>query len=147
VTPRVAVVIALLVMLPACGRDEPTSLTVSEMTAYAPLPGQPSGVAYFLLENTASNAVTLQHVTSPQFTMVEMHTTLLDGGMSRMMPLDSVMIAGLSMLEFAPGGNHLMLMGPHDGLNAGDDVTLEFHYRYDGQDEGLVAVRALLQSR
>jgi len=134
-------------MLPACGRDQPPSLTVSEISAYAPLPGQPSGVAYFSLENTASDAVTLQLITSPQFTTVEMHTTLLDGGMSRMMALDSLTIAGGSMIEFAPGGNHLMLMGGHDGLNAGDNVTLEFHYRYDGQDEGLLAVRALLQSR
>lgn len=146
-TRPVALVVALLVVLPACGRDQPRSLTVSEITAYAPLPGQPSGVAYFSLRNAATSAVILQHVTSPEFALVEMHTTLMDDGMSRMMALDSMTIAELSTIEFAPGGTHLMLMRPHDGLSVGDRVTLEFHYRYDGQDEGLLAVRAQLRSR
>jgi periplasmic copper chaperone A len=137
----------LLVMLPACSRDEPPAFNVAAVTAYAPLPGQSSGVAYFSLENSATMAVTLQHVTSPEFTSVQMHTTLLDAGISRMMPLDSLTIAAFSAIEFAPGGTHLMLMGPHEDLGAGDDVTFEFHYRYEGQDDDRLAVRALLQSR
>jgi hypothetical protein len=135
----------------ACGPTAPPSLTATELTAYAPLPGQPAGVAYVSLTNSASTAVTLLGVTSPEFAHIEMHTTLLDDGLARMMQLDSLTIAERSGVVFAPGGPHLMLMQPATGLSVGDLVTLEFHFAYaaehDGSDDGLLAVRAPLQSR
>jgi periplasmic copper chaperone A len=157
---RAAVVFALMVVLAACGREEPAALTATEITAYAPLPGQPAGVAYFWLTNSAATAVTLRRVTSPEFARVEMHTTLVDDGLSRMTALDSLTIAEHSGIAFAPGGPHLMLMEPVSGLDVGDVVTLEFHFDYDDEeyvadderqgdamDNGLLAVRAPLQAR
>ena len=156
---RAAVVLPLLVVLAACAREEPPSLTATEITAYAPLPGQPAGVAYFSLTNSAASAVTLRRVTSPDFARVEMHTTLVDDGLARMMALDSLTIAEHSGIAFAPGGPHLMLMEAANGLAVGDVVTLEFHFvyeeyvvdderRHDGTGEdGFLAVRAPLQSR
>jgi hypothetical protein len=101
--------------------------------------------------------VTLRRVTSPEFARVEMHTTLIDDGLARMMALDSLTIAERSGLTFAPGGPHLMLMEPVSALSVGDVVTLEFHFDYDEEyaaDEqgpqngnGFLAVRAPLQSR
>jgi periplasmic copper chaperone A len=124
---------------------------VSDMTAYAALPGQPAGVAYFSVQNTMSTAVTLRRVSSPEFANVEMHTTLMDGGIARMTPLDLLTVAGRSVVVFTPGGPHLMLMEPVDGLEIGDDVTLEFHYEADGDPDSegprLLAVRTPLESR
>jgi hypothetical protein len=123
------------------------------------LPGQPAGVAYFSLKNSTATAVTLRHVTSPQFARVEMHTTLVDDGFASMTALDSLTIAEHSGIAFAPGGPHLMLMEPLDGLGVGDVVTLELHFDYDeeyvadndgqhdGAGNGFLAVRAPLQSR
>lgn len=136
-----------LVMLAACARDESGSFSVTDVTAYAPLVGQASGVAYFLLENSTTAALTLERVTSPEFGAVQMHTTLLDQGISRMQPLDSLTVPALSIMEFGPGGRHLMLMEPRANVGAGDGVTLEFHYRHDGQGDKRLAVRTRLQSR
>jgi copper(I)-binding protein len=134
-------------------------LTVTEIAAYAPLPGQPAGVAYLSLENATATAVTLRQVTSPEFARIEMHTTLVDDGFASMTALDSVTIAEHSDIAFAPGGPHLMLMEPVDELAVGDVVTLELHFDYDeehvavdkgqhaGTGNGFLAVRAPLQSR
>jgi copper(I)-binding protein len=150
-------VLPLLVILAACARDDPPSLTATEITAYAPLPGQTAGVAYFSLTNSATTAVTLRRVTSPEFGRVEMHTTMVDDGVAHMTGLDSLTIAERSGIAFAPGGPHLMLMEPVSALGVGDVVTLEFHFDYDeeyiadeqGQRDGngFLAVRAPLQSR
>lgn len=145
--------VALLLVLAACGADEPSPLTAEAMTILAPLPGQPAGVAYFSLHNGAATAVTLTRVTSPEFGSVEMHTTLIDGAMTHMLPIDSLTIAEGSDLEFAPGGPHLMLMQPAAELEPGDPITLEFHYQQadagdaDAEGPGLLSVSAPLESR
>jgi hypothetical protein len=142
----------------ACFRAQP-AVTVTDLTAYAALPGQPAGVAYFSLTNSAAAAVTLREVTSPEFGSVEMHTTLVDDGIARMMALDSLTVAERSGVAFAPGGPHLMLMEPVTRLAVGDVVTLEFHFDFDGafppgqarqaasDENGLLAVRAQLKAR
>lgn len=156
-TPRIGAALPLLLLLASCVREEHPSLTASDVTAYAALPGQPAGVAYFSLENSAASAVTLEQVTSPEFGRVEMHTTLVEDGVARMMPLDSLTIAEHSSIAFVPGGPHLMLMEPMNGLGAGDVVTLELHFdsgdahvadnARQSDDGRFLAVRAPLQSR
>lgn len=145
---RLAVV---LVMLGACSAEQSPPLDVSGVTAYAALPGQAAGVAYFSLQNSTPVAVTLREVSSPEYSSVEMHTTLMDEGIARMTPLDLLTIAGESVVVFAPGGPHLMLMEPVEELATGDEVTLEFHYDYDGdldgEGPGLLTVRTPLLSR
>ena len=142
---------AILVMLGACSAEEPPPLGVSDVTAYAALPGQPAGVAYFSLQNSTPMAVTLRQVSSPEYSSIEMHTTLMDDGIARMTPLDLLTVAGESVVIFAPGGPHLMLMEPVEGLATGEQVTLEFHYDYDGdldrKGAGLLTVRTPLLSR
>lgn len=142
---------AILVLFGACSAEEPPSLSVSDVTAYAALPGQPAGVAYFSLQNSMSVAVTVRQVSSPEYSSVEMHMTLMDNGIARMTPLDLLTVAGQSVVVFAPGGPHLMLMEPVRELAAGDEVTLRFHYDYDGdlvgEGPGLLTVRTPLLSR
>lgn len=155
--PRVAVLLPIGLLLAACGRDDHPSLIATEMTAYAAMPGQPAGVAYFSLANATGSAITLRRVTSPEYGRVEMHTTLIDDGVARMMALDSLTIAGNSGIAFAPGGPHLMLLEPVNGLDIGDVVTLQFHFDQgeayvaaedrQADDTGFLAVRAPLLPR
>jgi periplasmic copper chaperone A len=143
--------VAIVVLLGACSAEESPSLAVSDVTAYAALPGQAAGVAYFSLQNSTPVAATLRQVSSPEFSSVEIHMTLMDDGIARMTPLDLLTVAGQSVVVFAPGGPHLMLMQPVEGLATGDEVTLEFHYDYDGNPDGegpeLLTVRTPLLSR
>jgi len=150
VIPRFTVVLPLVAMLAGCGAEESAPLTVSEMTIFAPLPGQPAGVAYFSLQNSSPAAVTLQDISSPDFVAVEIHTTLQEGGIAQMLPVDALTIAEHSEIAFTPGGPHLMLMGPLEDLGTGDTVTLEFIYtsEWDGEDVvGQISLRAPVQAR
>jgi hypothetical protein len=137
------VVPPLLVVLAACGAEEAQPLTVSEVSVFAPLPGQATAVAYFSLRNATPSAVTLRQIASPDFAAVEMHTTYFDNGVAHMQALEFLTIAERSEIDFTPGGHHLMLMRPLADLEPGDVVTLEFYY----DDEGLLSLRAPVKSR
>ncbi len=138
---------ALLVVLGACETAEGPPLTVSELQVYAPLPGQTMSVAYFVLQ-AGPSAVTLREVSSPDFAAVEMHATIIGDGVAEMLPLDAVTVAEHSAVTFAAGGNHLMLKRPQEVVEAGDVVTLEFHYEAAGRDtRGLLEVSAPLATR
>lgn len=77
-----------------------------------------------------------------------MHTTIGESGIAQMLPVDSFTIAEHSEVEFAPRGTHLMLLGPHDNLQTGDTVTLDFFYRVSGQNtENALSIEAPVKAR
>lgn len=131
-----------LLAVAACG-DQSAPLAASEVVIMTPIPGQDRTVAYLTLENRGTLPLTLDRVTSPQFDMVEMHATIVDGGVTGMQALDALTIAEGSIVEFSAGGRHLMLIAPHEALETGDTVTLEFHH----DRAGLLILSAPLQSR
>lgn len=134
---------AILALLTACSGDPGASLAASEVAIFAPIPGQERTVAYLTLDNRGAVPVTLDRVTSPQFTDVQMHATILDGGVAAMQALDAVTIAENSRIAFAAGANHLMLIAPTGRLEPGDTVTLELHF----DRPGTLIISAPLQSR
>src|SRR5690606_37861017 len=97
-TIRTRLAAAILVTLGACSAEESPPLNVSDVTAYAALPGQAAGVAYFSLQNSTPMAVTLRQVTSSEYMSVEMHMTVMDNGIARMTPLDLLTVAGQSVV-------------------------------------------------
>lgn len=121
-----------LLVLASCGPDDVPPLLVSDVTIFAPLPGQSMAVAYLSLRNQTVEPIVITHVASPEFARVEMHATVFGNGIAEMLALDSITIAARSAIEFATGGKHLMLMDLQETLAPGDDVTLEFHYGRDG---------------
>lgn len=135
-------IVPSLLMLAACG-GESAPLSASGVTLMAPIPGQDRTVAYLTLSNRGSVPLTLNRVTSPEFASVEMHATIVDGGVAGMQGLDSITIAEGASIDFEAGGRHLMLIGPREALEAGHTVTLEFHY----DQPGLLILSAPLQSR
>jgi copper(I)-binding protein len=136
------VVAWFLLLIGACG-GETMPLSASEVTVLEPLPGQDRTVAYLTLDNGSDLPVTVNGVTSPQFRAVEMHATIIDNGVAGMQSLDEITIAEGSSIAFEAGGRHLMLIEPRDLLEAGDTVTLEFHY----EPPGLLILSAPLRSR
>ena len=110
-------------LLPACA-DDAAPLSARDMRITKPLPGSQAPAGYFELVNNTPEPIRVSRVSSPQFGNVEMHETIDDDGISRMVGLDQVTIAAHSSIVFEPGGKHLMLMQPvADPASA----TLEFH--------------------
>ena len=140
---RRAPAVAALLLLAACGADGDAPLSATEVSIFAPLPGQEAVAAYLTLHNEGPMPLVIARVTSPEFASVEMHATLVGDGMAEMVLLDAITVAEDSSVEFSSGGRHLMLTEPVQSLAPGDEVALEFHY---SGDRSLV-VQAPLQPR
>jgi hypothetical protein len=78
---------------------------------------------YFKLTNNSGQAISISHVTSPQFASVQMHETIIKDEVVRMAPLEMLILQPGETVSFEPGGKHLMLLRPADDI---DSVTLEF---------------------
>ena len=118
---RLALIFVLLAG--ACSNDT-APLAISDIVINKPVPGRQMGAGYFRLTNNTAQSVVISHVTSPQFGSVEMHESIIEDGIARMVELDELELPPRSTVDFFPGGKHLMLLQPGDDL---DTVTLEFH--------------------
>lgn len=89
--------------------------------------GAPAG-GYFSLRNNSNAQVSLVGASSSDYRNVMLHRTKEEGGTSRMIHVESVDVPANGSVSFAPGGYHLMMMGPVRAHSVGDrvPVTLEF---------------------
>lgn len=90
-------------------------------------PGAAAMAGYARLRNSGATPLTLGRASSPAFGAAELHRTVVDNGVSRMLRDQVLRLAPGEQAELAPGGWHLMLFRPRAELRAGDvvPVTLE----------------------
>lgn len=83
---------------------------------------------YLTLENTGDTDQQLVSVQTDAADMAEIHETTDNAGTMQMRPVEGIDVPAGKRVEMTPGGLHIMLMGLHESLEAGDDieVTLEF---------------------
>ena len=77
------------------------------------------------LQNDADEEAVLTGASSADFARVEMHKTVHENGMARMLPQERIVIPANGSVMLEPGGLHLMLMEPKRALTAGDTVPLQ----------------------
>ena len=115
--------ISLVVLaLAACSAGGPP-LVASDIDLRAPLPGTRMGAGYLTLTNNTADPITITKVTSPQYDAVQMHESVVENGIAKMRPLDSVTVPPHGSVRFEPGARHLMLMRP---TGSQDGTTLHF---------------------
>ena len=119
---RLVLVFALLVA--ACSGEPAPPLEISDVVVKKPLPGMHMSAGYFTMTNNSQQPIVITQVTSPQFGSVEMHESVVEDGVARMVGMDELALSPGATVEFAPGGKHLMLMRPGDDLSL---VTLDFY--------------------
>ena len=115
-----ALLSALLMV--ACSQTQ-APLSASDVVVTQSVPGMPMSAGYFKLTNNSGQAISISHVTSPQFASVQMHETIIKDEVARMVALETLILRPGETVSFEPGGKHLMLMRPVDDI---DSVTLEF---------------------
>jgi len=115
-------IVILMFLLAACAESR-APLTVSNVTVTQPVPGMAMSAGYLELTNNSSRSISITHVTSPQFASVEMHETVIENLVARMIALGTLTLQAGETVIFKPGGKHLMLMRPSDEI---DSVTLQF---------------------
>jgi copper(I)-binding protein len=86
-----------------------------------------NGVGYLVLVNHGK-ADALVGADSPAAEKVEMHASMMSGGVMSMSPETRVALPAGGQVSFAPGARHLMLVGLKRALRVGDHVpaTLRF---------------------
>ena len=113
----------IVVLIAACS-SERAPLVADDVAIKKPMPGMRMSAGYLTLQNNTDGTLTITRVVSPQFGSVEMHESVLEDGVARMVRLDELEIGAGEKVTFEPGGKHLMLMRPVADL---DSVTLEFY--------------------
>lgn len=116
-------------------------LHIEHPYARATVPHQPSGVAYLTIENKGKDGDRLIAVASPVAKSVEIHTMSMDGNVMKMREVPNIELKPSAKLVMQPGkGYHLMLLGLHRPLKAGDRFPLTLTFEKAGKTEVSVAV-------
>lgn len=120
---RLSGILLLVALMSACSIER-VPLAATDVLVTKPRPGMQMTAAYLTLSNNTTQEITITHVSSPEFELVEMHESVLEDGMARMYQLGKLTILAGTSVHFEPGGKQLMLMRPAGDL---DTVTLEFY--------------------
>ena len=105
-------------------------VSVSGAWSRATAPHQDSGVVY--LSITAPAGDTLTGASSPDAAQTMLHQVTHRGAMSGMADMGSLTIPAGGTVRFAPGGDHVMLMGLKHPLKPGDHVGLDLIFARAG---------------
>jgi copper(I)-binding protein len=114
----------LMALLPGAARAAPALTVRDAWIAEAP-PVAKVQAGYMALVNDGPSPVTIVGASSTEFDTVEMHRTVEVEGVMRMEAQHALRVEPGATLELAPGGLHLMLIGPKRPLVAGDRVAIE----------------------
>ncbi len=132
-------VLALLTGSFRAGAEE--GLAVSDAWVRLAPPSAPSHAGYLSLANSGPVTRSLVAVESPGYAKVELHQSRIDGDVASMAPVDRIELAPGQVVHFAPGGLHLMLIGPKVPVALGSTVELTLRLG----DGTTVAARAVVK--
>lgn len=114
----------LLFMLAGCN----TSPTIVEVRDAWMRPHQLGSeyttAVYLTIDNQTTQDVTLIGASLSEASEIEIHQTTQEEGVMRMRKVEDVTIPAGTLLQFKPGGHHLMVKGLAKQLQEGDSVRL-----------------------
>ncbi|WP_455212386.1 copper chaperone PCu(A)C [Kaarinaea lacus] len=87
---------------------------------------------YFTIMNHSGKSAEIVGASSDKFEKIELHKTVHEGGVAKMIPQPSVEVGKHATVKFQPGGLHLMLINPKAQLKAGDKVDITLKLRKGG---------------
>lgn len=117
-------IVALLLLLftPYCMAGD--DLHVSDAWMRHPAPGAKMTAAYMKVMNKGKQSVSLTSASSETFGRIEIHRTVMEGGMMKMAQTAAVEIPAGATVEFKPKGLHMMPMMPKREIMLGDKITI-----------------------
>jgi len=116
--------LAALALLAAHSAQACPGLAVEDAWIRAAPPGAMMTAAYAKLRNDGRQLLRIDGAFSADFAGAELHRTVVENGISRMLHGEPLELAPGARGALEPGGWHLMLMRPTRPLNAGDRVPL-----------------------
>jgi copper(I)-binding protein len=127
-TMRMTRPILFALMLGLAGTALAADLKIEEPWVREAPPGAMALAGYMEIKNPGGEARALVGAESPAFERVELHLSVHEDGMARMIAQESMPIPAGGELELEPGGYHLMLMKPRQTLTAGDSVSMTLRF-------------------
>jgi copper(I)-binding protein len=97
--------------------------------------------AFISMQNTGKKTLILKAVHGKDFDHVEMHKTIMQNGMARMIPQPRLVIKAGQTLKMQPGGIHIMLFKPKRAIKAGEQITLTLDFGKSGKKSISIPVR------
>jgi copper(I)-binding protein len=104
-----------------------TDLRISNAWIREAPPGSHVLAGYLTIENAGTAAVTVAGISGDDFSSIEIHRTVIEDGMARMLSIGQLDIPAGNAFILEPGGYHLMLFNPRRTLTSGDSVELLLH--------------------
>ena len=101
-----------------------------------------NGAVYLTLTNHGHHSDWLIGAATPIAERVEIHTHRMQDGMMKMRKVEQVELPPHKEVVFAPGGNHIMLIGLSQVLKKGESFPLMLHFKEAGHTMVQVIVEA-----
>jgi copper(I)-binding protein len=99
-----------------------------------PVPaGAPTAAGYLTVTNTGKTPDRLVGADVPEVDHVEIHEMKMDGAVMRMRPVPGGLVLPPGQtVALAPGGYHLMLIGPKRGFKVGEHIAGALRFEHAG---------------
>ena len=133
--------LATLATLALGGTAFAQNVTVSDAWARATSPSQSVGGVFLTLPDTGADDA-LVSATSPVSATVELHQTVADNGVMKMLPIPSLPLTHGQSVTLKPGSYHLMVMGLKQQLKPGDTFPVTLNFAHGTPVTATVAVGA-----
>ncbi len=115
----------LLITLLACGERGSKGIIFDNLLIYVPLPGNSVTAGYTNIVNQSNQNIIITSITSPQFSNVEIHETVIKDGIAKMIEIKQLMIPKNDSILLERGGKHLMLFDPILAIKKSQNIELE----------------------
>lgn len=102
--------------------------------------------AFMKLHNPADHAVVVKGVSSPVAGSMQIHRTIMEGGMARMVQQEELIVPAHGEVALQPGGFHLMLFGLQHVPVKGEKVEISLTFA-DGSVQQVTAVTRPFQGQ
>lgn len=119
--------LAIALLLSACGTAK-EGIEVRDAWARSSTQGM-NGAVYFVIENHNNQADDLIGATSDTAEVVEIHESKMEGDVMMMNHVEAVTLEPSAVVEFKPGGYHVMLIRLTRDLKAGDEIEVTLHFK------------------
>lgn len=104
-------------------------------------PGAMANAVFMVIDNPGDQMVALDKVNAPGFKEVQMHKSVEVNGMHKMIEQKQIDVPAHGHTTLAPGGYHIMLIGPSKRLTAGETLPVTLHFSDGSQQTIDVPVR------
>ncbi|WP_407276298.1 copper chaperone PCu(A)C [Halothiobacillus sp. DCM-1] len=99
-------------------------------------PGAMASAVFLTMKNTSDQPEALVRATAPGFKEVQLHRSIEENGMHKMIEQKEIQVPAHGETLLAPGGYHIMLIGPEQAIKAGMTIPVTLYFA-DGSHETL----------